>query len=87
MLALDDLHAVGNLSCLDVLAALCEYVPPGSQIAVASREEPALPLARWRTKGWLHEIGVTEAARALGACDHAQSDEGADSTVDAHAGV
>ena len=60
VLVLDDLHAVGNLSCLDVLAALCEYVPPGSQIAVASREEPALPLARWRTKGWLHEIGVTD---------------------------
>ena len=60
VLALDDLHAVGNLSCLDVLAALCEYVPPGSQIAVASREEPALPLARWRTLGWLHEIGVAD---------------------------
>jgi LuxR family transcriptional regulator, maltose regulon positive regulatory protein len=60
VLALDDLHAVGNQSCLDVLAALCEYVPPGSQIAVASREEPALPLARWRTQGWLHEIGVAD---------------------------
>jgi LuxR family maltose regulon positive regulatory protein len=60
VLALDDLHAVGNLSCLDVLAALCEYVPSGSQIAVASREEPALPLARWRTRGWLREIGVAD---------------------------
>ena len=58
VLVLDDLHAVGDPACLDVLAALCEYVPPGSQIAVASREEPALPLARWRTQGWLHEIGV-----------------------------
>ena len=60
VLVLDDLHAVENPSCLDVLAALCEYVPPGSQIAVASREEPALPLARWRTRGWLHEIGVAD---------------------------
>jgi LuxR family maltose regulon positive regulatory protein len=60
MLVLDDLHAVGNPSCLDVLAALHEYVPPGSQIAVASREEPALPLARWRTRGWLHEVGVAD---------------------------
>ena len=60
MLVLDDLHAVENPSCLDVLAALCEYVPSGSQIAVASREEPALPLARWRTRGWLHEIGVAD---------------------------
>jgi LuxR family maltose regulon positive regulatory protein len=60
VLVLDDLHAVRNRSCLDVLAALHEYVPPGSQIAVASREEPALPLARWRTRGWLHEVGVAD---------------------------
>ena len=64
VLVLDDLHAVANPSCLDVLAALFEYVPAGSQIAIASREEPgtpARPLARarawctrstWRTSGW-----------------------------------
>ena len=37
-----------------------EYVPAGSQIAIASREEPALPLARWRAQGRVHEIGVAE---------------------------
>jgi LuxR family maltose regulon positive regulatory protein len=58
VLVLDDLHAVANPSCLDVLAALFEYVPAGSQIAVASREEPALPLARWRAHGSVQEIGV-----------------------------
>jgi LuxR family maltose regulon positive regulatory protein len=58
VLVLDDLHAVANPSCLDVLAALFEYVPAGSQIAVASREDPALPLARWRAHGLMHEIGV-----------------------------
>ncbi|MDQ5834780.1 MAG: LuxR C-terminal-related transcriptional regulator, partial [Actinomycetota bacterium] len=60
VLVLDDLHAVANPSCLDVLAALFEYVPAGSQIAVASREEPALPLARWRAHGLVHEIGVPD---------------------------
>ena len=60
VLVLDDLHAVANPSCLDVLAALFEYVPAGSQIAVASREEPALPLGRWRAQGWVHEIGVAD---------------------------
>jgi LuxR family maltose regulon positive regulatory protein len=60
VLVLDDLHAVENPSCLDVLAALCEFVPAGSQIVVASREEPALPLARWRTQGWLQEVGVAD---------------------------
>ena len=60
MLVLDDLHAVANPSCLDILAALLEYVPAGSQIAITSREEPALPLARWRAQGRLHEIGVAD---------------------------
>jgi LuxR family transcriptional regulator, maltose regulon positive regulatory protein len=60
VVVLDDLHAVGDPSCLDVLASLVEYVPAGSQIAAASREEPSLPLARWRTQGWLPEIGVAD---------------------------
>ncbi len=60
VLVLDDLHAVANQSCLDVLAGLFEYVPAGSQIAVASREEPGLPLARWRAQGAVHEIGVAD---------------------------
>jgi LuxR family transcriptional regulator, maltose regulon positive regulatory protein len=60
VLVLDDLQAVANQSCLDVLAALLEYVPAGSQIAVASREEPAAPLGRWRAQGWALEIGVAD---------------------------
>ena len=58
VLVLDDLHAVANPSCQDVLAALFEYVPAGSQIAITSREEPTLPLGRWRAHGSLQEIGV-----------------------------
>ena len=60
VLVLDDLHTVRNPSCLDALAALFEYLPAGSQIAIASREAPALPLARWRAGGLVHEIGVPD---------------------------
>jgi len=60
VLVLDDLHAVSNSSCLDVLAELFPYVPAGSLIAVTSREEPALPLARWRAQGRVHEVGVAD---------------------------
>ena len=60
VLVLDDLHALANPSCLDVLAALVGYVPAGSQIVVTSREEPALPLGRWRAQGWVEEIGVAD---------------------------
>ena len=60
VLVLDDLHVVANRSCLDALAELFHYVPAGSQVAVASREEPPLPLARWRAQGWVHEVGVDD---------------------------
>ena len=60
VVVLDDLHLVANRACLDVLTALVEYVPVGSQIAISSREEPALPLARWRAQGQVHEIGVAD---------------------------
>ena len=60
VLVLDDLHAISNPACLDALAALLGYVPSGSQVAVASREVPELPLARWRARGLVDEIGVSD---------------------------
>jgi LuxR family maltose regulon positive regulatory protein len=60
VLVLDDLHAVTNPASLDVLAELVQYVPAGSQIAVTSREHPALPLSRWRAHGSVLEIEVVD---------------------------
>jgi LuxR family transcriptional regulator, maltose regulon positive regulatory protein len=60
VLVLDDLHEVTSLSCLDALATLAAYVPPGSQLVIAGREEPALPLARWRAHGLVREVGVPD---------------------------
>lgn len=60
VLVFDDLHAITNPACLDIVGALCEYIPQGSQIAVASRIEPPLPLARWRAQGWVQEVGVAD---------------------------
>jgi LuxR family maltose regulon positive regulatory protein len=60
VLALDDLHSVANPSCLDALGELLLSIPAGSKIALAAREEPALPVGRWRAQGWVHEIGPAE---------------------------
>jgi LuxR family maltose regulon positive regulatory protein len=60
VLVLDDLQTVTNPACLDALAALLEYVPGGSQIAVAGRQAPDLPLARWRAEALMDEVGVRE---------------------------
>ncbi len=60
VLVFDDLHSVANPSCLDALAQLLLSIPAGSKIAIAAREEPALPVGRWRAQGWVHEIGPAE---------------------------
>jgi LuxR family transcriptional regulator, maltose regulon positive regulatory protein len=60
VLALDDLHSVANPAALDMLTELVRYVPAGSQIAVTSRQEPPLPLGRWRAQGSVSEIGVAD---------------------------
>jgi LuxR family maltose regulon positive regulatory protein len=60
VLALDDLHSLANPSCSDALAELARSIPEGSKVALATREEPALPLGRWRAQGWVREIGPAE---------------------------
>ncbi|MBJ7328326.1 MAG: hypothetical protein JHC95_00425 [Solirubrobacteraceae bacterium] len=60
VLVLDDLHVLTNSSCLDALAALFEYLPAGAQLAIASREESALPVGRWRAHGLTDEVGVVD---------------------------
>lgn len=60
VLAFDDLHTVSNPTSMDVIAELLQSIPAGSQIAVASRQQPELPLGRWRAHGWLHEIGPAD---------------------------
>jgi LuxR family transcriptional regulator, maltose regulon positive regulatory protein len=60
VLVLDDLQFVRDPTSLDAVAALLDHVPEGSQLVIASREEPALPLARLRAEGRLLEIGVDD---------------------------
>lgn len=43
VLVLDDVHLLQNWSCLAAVASLIDYLPPGSQFAIASRGEPPLP--------------------------------------------
>ena len=60
VLAIDDIHAITNPECLNVLASLFAYVPPGSQVVVTSRAEPALPIARWRAQGMVEEVDASD---------------------------
>jgi LuxR family transcriptional regulator, maltose regulon positive regulatory protein len=60
VVVLDDVHLLHDTEALDALAVLVDHLPPGSQLAVTSRGEPSLPVARWRAEGRLAELGPQE---------------------------
>jgi len=60
VLVLDDYHAIENTELDAALAFLIEHLPDQLRLVVATREAPRLPLPRWRTKGWMTEIGTDQ---------------------------
>jgi LuxR family maltose regulon positive regulatory protein len=56
-LILDDVHALHNQECRNALSVLADHVPGGSRLALASRAEPPLRVARLRAEGRILEIG------------------------------
>ncbi|HJW60007.1 MAG TPA: hypothetical protein VJ931_10295, partial [Actinomycetota bacterium] len=61
-LVLDHLDQLNNRQCLEVVTDLAAEVPIGSQLLVASRARPPLPVGLLRTQGQVVEIGVQELA-------------------------
>jgi LuxR family transcriptional regulator, maltose regulon positive regulatory protein len=62
VVVLDDVHLLSDQEGLDALAVLVDHLPPGSQLALISRDEPPLPVARWRAEGRLAELGPGDLA-------------------------
>jgi LuxR family maltose regulon positive regulatory protein len=62
VLVLDDLQLLENREGLRVVGRLLNDLPTGSQLAIASRGEPPLPLARLRAEGRVLEIGPDDLA-------------------------
>jgi LuxR family maltose regulon positive regulatory protein len=60
VLVLDDYHAIEAREIHDGMAFLVEHLPPQIQLVIASRVDPALPLARMRARGELVEIRSAE---------------------------
>ena len=56
VLAVDGAHALRSDGARQVLAVLAEHVPAGATLAIASRTQPRLPLARLRAQGDLLEL-------------------------------
>lgn len=60
ILVLDDYHLIRDRSCHDQVAALLRYLPPAFQLAMTTRADPPLPLARLRSAGDMVEIRMSE---------------------------
>ena len=60
VLVLDDYHLVRNPTVDEGIAFLLEHLPQTVELAIASRSEPALPLARLRARGDLAEIDAQQ---------------------------
>jgi LuxR family maltose regulon positive regulatory protein len=61
-LVLDHVELLGNQQSLDAVAELAAQLPAGSQLLLASRARPPLPVALLRAQGRVVEIGTDELA-------------------------
>jgi LuxR family transcriptional regulator, maltose regulon positive regulatory protein len=59
---LDHLELLDSPECLDAVAELAVRLPEGSQLLLASRRPPPLPVALLRAQGQMLELGVDELA-------------------------
>jgi LuxR family maltose regulon positive regulatory protein len=60
VLVLDDYHVADAKPVDAALAFLVEHLPPQMHLVIATREDPALPLARLRARGQLTELRATD---------------------------
>ena len=56
VLVLDDFHVIHSEAVLKILLYLLEHLPPAMHLALLTRTDPPLPLARLRVRGQLLDI-------------------------------
>lgn len=59
-LVLDDYHRVDSSAVDEALVFLLDHAPAQCHLLIATREDPALPLARWRARGHLTELRAAD---------------------------
>ena len=60
ILVLDDYHLINAQSVDQSLAFLLEHAPPQMHLIITTREDPPLPLARYRARGQLTELRAAD---------------------------
>ena len=56
ILVLDDYHLIKSEAIHNALAYLLEHQPPQLHLVITTREDPPIPLPRWRARGEISEI-------------------------------
>jgi LuxR family maltose regulon positive regulatory protein len=60
VLVLDDYHVVESREVHEAMGFLLDHLPPRLHVVIASRADPAVPLARLRARGELVEVRAAE---------------------------
>ncbi|TMH37914.1 MAG: helix-turn-helix transcriptional regulator [Betaproteobacteria bacterium] len=60
VLVLDDYHTVSSDEVNPAVASLVERMPEKLRLVICTREEPSLPLARWRSLERVFDVGVEQ---------------------------
>jgi LuxR family maltose regulon positive regulatory protein len=60
ILVLDDYHALDSRSVDEALSFLLEHLPPRMHLVIITREDPNLPLARWRARDHVTELRAAD---------------------------
>lgn len=59
-LVLDDYHALESPAIDDALTFLLDHMPPQMHVVLTTRQDPSLPLARYRVRGQLTELRAAD---------------------------
>ena len=60
VLVLDDFHVIDSGEVDQAMVFLIEHLPPQLHVVIATREDPRMPLARWRARGVLSELRAAD---------------------------
>jgi LuxR family maltose regulon positive regulatory protein len=60
VLVLDDYHVIESAQVDQALTFLLDHLPPRMHLVIATREDPELPLARYRVRGQLIELRAAD---------------------------
>ncbi len=60
ILILDDYHLLESSAVDQALTFLLDHLPPQLQLVIVTREDPSLPLARYRVRGQLTEVRASD---------------------------